>query len=76
MKINELSTFSKNRVAKIALGLFATIFVGALGSGLWELVLRDLFFTMGYKTLSLISSFGVAMLTTFIKRLANFGLTP
>lgn len=57
MKINELSTFGKNRIAKIALGLFATIFVGALGSGLWELVLRDLFFTTGYKTLSLISSF-------------------
>jgi hypothetical protein len=35
--------FIKGRTAKLAIGAFATIFLGAIGSGLWNLVLSHLF---------------------------------
>lgn len=45
-----------NRAVQVIATVIATILLGALGSGLWELFLRDIILGLGNFTLSLISS--------------------
>lgn len=51
-----LELFRNNRPFQVAGGIIGTLLLGALGSGLWELVLRDTFLWMGNITLTFISS--------------------
>lgn len=50
-----LDLLRRNGFARSVLAVTATLVLGALGSGLWELLLKDLFIGLGNITLSLIS---------------------
>jgi hypothetical protein len=56
MKSKTLEFIRNNRSAQAAVWVLGTIFLGALGSGLWELALRDIFTGLGNLTLRLIST--------------------
>lgn len=50
------NTIKEGRAFRIALAIIGTVFLGAVGSGLWELFLRDIVLAIGNWTLSSISS--------------------
>jgi hypothetical protein len=56
MKSKTLEFIRNNRSAQAAVWVLGTIFLGALGSGLWELALRDIFTGLGNLTLRFIST--------------------
>ena len=56
MESNKFELIRNDRRIHIAVGIVGTLFLGALGSGLWELVLRDVFIWAGNITLTFISS--------------------
>lgn len=47
---------ARNKSMRTVLTVAATLLLGALGSGLWELFLKDVFLGIGNRTLTLISS--------------------
>lgn len=53
---------ARNKNVRTVLTLVATLLLGALGSGLWELFLRNIFLGIGNWTLTLISSLWVGYL--------------
>ena len=50
-----LDLLRRNGFVRSVLAVAAVLVLGALGSGLWELLLKDLFLGLGNVTLSLIS---------------------
>src|SRR5712691_9111175 len=56
MESNPLELIRSNRMVRVAAAIMGTLLLGALGSGLWELVLRDVLAWAGNITLSLISA--------------------
>lgn len=60
-----------NRVVRGILTLVATLFLGALGSGLWELILKDIFLGIGNQTLTLLSSLWSGYLDTLYQNVGK-----
>jgi len=56
MAQSTLTLIRNNRTAQLAVGVLGTLLLGALGSGLWEFLLRDVFISLGNVTLTFISS--------------------
>ncbi|HAS8112859.1 TPA: hypothetical protein I7666_06085 [Vibrio vulnificus] len=61
-----------NNYIKILGGIFATIFLGAIGSGLWERFLSPFFDWASLKTVSIISSLSNKYLDSIYYNAANF----
>lgn len=56
MNSNNYDHIKSNRVVRVVGAILGTLILGALGSGLWELLVRDVIVGLGNITLSLISS--------------------
>lgn len=56
MKPMNYKPIMDNRTIKVIVGIISALFLGALGSGLWDLILRDIIVGLGNVTLTLISS--------------------
>lgn len=51
-----MKILKENKIVRSALALVGTLFIGAIGSGIWELFLKGFFLWLGNSVLSLIAS--------------------
>jgi hypothetical protein len=56
MNFNNYDHITSNRIVRVVGAILGTLILGALGSGFWELLLRDVILGLGNITLSLIST--------------------